>query len=595
MFTGVGFLGFGGSQSSRDAQQYIAKVDGEGLSRAAFEDQAREVTDKAGTIGNDQSFIRMLRRDVLFAQINNYLAYKFSQNIKASISNDQVKDYIRDQKVFFENGKFSNKKYLDLLANNGYTPDSYAEILRTALQQQQVVEAVINSTFVLPVDSELSVLKDETRTAYVAQINPSIVNMDDVVISPEDEQKYYDEHQSEFFKKERIKFNSVMILKQDIRQETKIKDDEVKQEYDNNSAVYTFPAKSSYSVIYVTSKDKADEIVNRLKTEKFDDVVAATNKDNVISPYGKNGSLGWFADDQTLPQPFKDAKLTEVGQISNPIAVGDGYVIVKLDGIQAAKKMDFDYAKYLIRSKLENQKVDNAFEQQEQKLRTELANKSESLATAAEKVGAKMETSNWVYFNDMSSVMRYPEVRDVAFGRDMLVDGKATSQISEIIPVGKDQIEGGVVIQVVDYRPEGIAPFEEVQQIIHRKIYSDIANERFNAAVDDIMKQLNETGDAKNVTFAKRYTLTRNSTEFPPKVVDMIFNIVPSVTKANTYGVQFIDNSAYIAVLSKVIPPTEQRDLSAELLPIFINDGQYNFLSQIRSKAKIEVMPDANL
>ena len=61
IFTGIGFFGFGGGNNARDAQQYIAKVDGEGISRAQFEAVAREVTSKSA---GDPTFIKQLRRNI---------------------------------------------------------------------------------------------------------------------------------------------------------------------------------------------------------------------------------------------------------------------------------------------------------------------------------------------------------------------------------------------------------------------------------------------------------------------------------------------------------------------------------------------------
>ncbi|OTP86683.1 hypothetical protein B5S43_13645, partial [Gilliamella apicola] len=184
IFTGIGFFGFGGGNNTRDAQQYIAKVNGEGISRAQFEAQAREITSSSA---GDPAFIKQLRRNVLYSQITNFLSYKFAEQLNANISNESVKEFIKKQQVFFENGKFSNKKYLQLISENGYTPDSYGETLKTYLQQQQVINALVNSSFVLPIDSELSNLKDQTRTVYTSTLSPKVVNMDDVKITIEDE------------------------------------------------------------------------------------------------------------------------------------------------------------------------------------------------------------------------------------------------------------------------------------------------------------------------------------------------------------------------------------------------------------------------
>jgi len=108
------------------------------------------------------------------------------------------------------------------------------------------------------------------------------------------------------------------------------------------------------------------------------------------------------------------------------------------------------------------------------------------------------------------ALLRYPEVRDVAFGDQMIVDGQATGNVSEMITVGQgiDMID--FVIQIVDYRKEGIAPFEEVQDEINKKLYQNIANERFTSTVDNILAQLNETGSSSNVNFAQSYKLTRD-------------------------------------------------------------------------------------
>jgi len=43
--------------------------------------------------GGDASFINMMRQNVLAQQIDNYLAYQFSQKIHAAISNEQCKKF----------------------------------------------------------------------------------------------------------------------------------------------------------------------------------------------------------------------------------------------------------------------------------------------------------------------------------------------------------------------------------------------------------------------------------------------------------------------------------------------------------------------
>lgn len=594
IFTGVGFLSFGGGNSARDEQQYIAKVDGDGISRAVFENQVKRETSNAGEKASDPEFVKQLRQEILTSQINNYLMSKFSNNLNVKISNEQIKDAIRKEPLFFVNGKFNNKKYLDVLAQYNYTPDRYAEVLKTELKKQQVSDVLTKSLFVLPVDSELSLLKDQTRVIYASSINSSVLNIAPVIISKEDEQKYYKEHANEFSKNERIKFNYIKNTRKDISDKVSVSYAELKQEYKNNQQEYQVAGKKSYSIIYVTDKDKADKISSELTTSNFEQMAKSGNDDNQISQYGKNGSLGWFIDDASLPQPFKDANLNSKGQISKPIRVDDGYLIIKLDDIQPVQTKDFNLVKEAIKTKLIEQKTDKIFQQKENVLHTELAKNSEPLDEIAKKVELKAVESDWTDDNDDSSILSYPEVRDIAFGSEMLVDGKATGKISDIIPVGNLQ-EDSVVIQVIDYRPEGVAPFDEVQKDIHQKLYVSQTKERLQSAVNNLMAELNEKGKSNKIAFSTSYSLKRDSNTLDKKVVDMVFNLVPSEKKP-TFGVQFTDdNNGYIVMLQKVEPSTKQRDISEELLSDMNRGLQYYLSLDLNAKTRVDLMPDANL
>jgi peptidyl-prolyl cis-trans isomerase D len=594
IFTGVGFLGFSGGNSPRDQQLYIAKVDGEGISRAEFEAQARAVTAKAG---GDSSFIKQIRRNVLSHQIDNYLAYKFSQSIGVAISNDQIKKFIKKQRDFFKNGKFDNQTYLNLLAENHFTPDSYAEIIRTVLQQQQTVNAIVNSGFVLPNDSEIGSLKNQTRNVYATLVDTSIGGIDELNVTLDDEQKYYDEHPKEFFKSERVKVKYIVASEDLIRKTIVVTESDLRNEYDKNIKNYSYPAKKAYSIIFVTDKEQANKIAKELSSgADFEKMVKTNQQDNHTSPYGENSFLGWFADDDSLPKFLKDAKLNKVGKTSLPIAVDDGYVIVKLDGMQPKKFMDYDYAKYQIDSKLTKQKIQQALEKQEKMINAALKKSPKNIEELAEKVGLEVRTSDWITFNDKFSIASHPEVRDVIFSDEMIVDEKATNKISDLITADRNYGKYDFVVQTVDYRPEGIALFDEVKDEIHKKLFAEMAKKQFKSNIDNALVQLNEKGSAKNVQFAKKYTLNRNSTEIDQNVVNMVFNLHPLASGKPVYGAELLDDkTAYIVALTKVDTPKEYKDISSELLPILLNDMHYYLATDIRSKAKIEIMPDANL
>lgn len=599
IFTGVGFLGFGGSSRNvNDEQLYIAKVDGEGIGRAQFETQVKQQLNNIK--GGDASFIKMVRRSVLAQQIDNYLAYQFSQKIHAAISNERVKNFIKKQKVFFVNGKFDNQNYLNLLAENGFTPDSYAEILKTSLQQEQVIDALVKTSFVLPSDSEINLLQNQTRKIYAAKVDSSIDDMKDVNITEEDERKYYDEHQNEFLKKDRVKLKYIYNSKDDIAKTIKVTDDDIKKEYEQNLKKYSYPAKKEFSAIFVTDKEQADKIVKELSSgANFQNIAESLNQNNNnISAYGKNGSLGWFVDDDSLPEFFKKANLKKVNQISKPIPTDDGFIIIKLDGLVPSKTMDFDYASILIYENLSKQKLQNEFNAIEDKMKNALSQSPKSIEELSEKTGLPVQTTDWTSYKEISTIMIHPEISDLVFSEEMIANGQSTLNISDLIPVERSNGSYDFIVQVTDYRPEGVAPFDEVKEDINRKLSKDISENRFKANVENLLNELNTTGKSDKISFSNKYVLHRDSTDLDKKVVDMVFNLEPSISgrKSNRFNVEFLeDNTAYIVVITDVDTPKEYQDISAELLPLSIADTHYYFADDIRSKAKIEIMPDANL
>ena len=69
-----------------------------------------------------------------------------------------------------------------------------------------------------------------------------------------------------------------------------------------------------------------------------------------------------------------------------------------------------------------------------------------------------------------------------------------------------------------------------------------------------------------------------------------------SGVKSDLFKVQFLENNtAYIVRLVSVNTPKEYQDISAELLPASMADTYYYLSNDIRSKSKIEIMPDTNM
>ncbi|WP_392552662.1 SurA N-terminal domain-containing protein [Orbus wheelerorum] len=585
IFTGVGgFLGFG--SSAKDEQVYIAKVDGEGISRNTFEKQAQELIQKNSHLigdGSDDSFVKMIRASVLSNQIDNYLAYKFADSLNANISDEQVKMEIRKQPVFFENGRFNNQRYLQLLAANGYTPDTYADGLRSAIKQQQVMDALFLTDFVLPTDSDISLLDNQTRAIYLANYSIDNINDNDALAVSDDEIKnYYDTNKQEFYHDKRVKMKFVTNFLPAIKQDIQVLPSEVEKYYADSKDGTMIPEKRLYSVLSFTSLDAAQKEYN-LMSKMQGKQRSSTKMD----------SLGWFALDEKLPELLTKIKLDTIGSISKPLEQDGDFYIIRLDQIEKAKKLPFEYAKASIHDLLYQQKIDKKYREQQTAL--EKAAKLPTLDEIAKKSGLPSYDSDWTYEKENFSVGRYPEINDVAFSDEMIKDGKPTGKISDIINIA--QYDGSYIIQVTDYQDAGISTFEDVKDSIKAKLIAEKKKQIFSQKVATLLAQLKQTGVADGLSFAQKMSVTQNLVDdrINEKTVKDVFATIPAV-EGNSYGVTLIgDDKAQFFVLTGVTYPEKADDLSEKIKPEMLILNRNSLAKDLRSKAEIKIMPNANL
>ncbi|RKS84741.1 peptidyl-prolyl cis-trans isomerase D [Orbus hercynius] len=582
IFTGFsGFLGLGSSHAD-DARIYIAKVNGEGLSRSAFEAEAQAAERNAGTVMGDDAFIKMLRSSVLAGQIDNFLSYQLAESLGTKISDQQVKNIIRQQPVFFKNGRFNNQLYLELLAANHYTPDAYANSLRSSILQKQVMDALLLSNFVLPTDSDISILENQVRNVYLTNYSIANIDNDEFTVSDDEMKNYYDKNQQEFFHKKRLKMKYITNFLPAIETDTQVTREEIQQHYDQNKPGSFSPEKRFYSFLSFDSLPSAQQEYNTLKQQ--------STKDRLAIPMDK---IGWLNMDDKLPELLHNTKLAKAGEISKPVEQDGIYYIVRLDQVINAKKLPFDYAAADIKSIIYKDKVDKQFQTQQEKL--EQSADLPTMEAIAEASGLELYTSNWTYEKESFSIGRFPEIHDEAFSDEMIVDGKPTGKISAIIPIQKYQ--ASYIIQVTDYQDEGISSFEDVKDTIKAKLLAEKKKAVFAKDVEAKLAQLKETGSVKGISFSQRIALTQDITDerIDPKTVQEVFAVVPSVNDT-TFGASIIsDEQAQFFIITDVQYPKQVEDLSEKLQPELLQLFS-NYLAQdLRSNAKIEIMPDVNM
>ncbi|MBD3308724.1 peptidylprolyl isomerase [candidate division KSB3 bacterium] len=165
--------------------------------------------------------------------------------------------------------------------------------------------------------------------------------IDNLTISDEEAQQYYDEQPEQFNEPEQVQASHILI---------KVAPDATQEEKD-------------------TAKEKIDEVLAKAQEgEDFGELA----KEYSEGPSGaQGGDLGFFPRG-SMVQPFEDVAFSlDIGEISDVVLTQFGYHIIKVTDKQAERKIPFEEAKERLKQGLLQQKTNQEVQTWVEQLREE--------------------------------------------------------------------------------------------------------------------------------------------------------------------------------------------------------------------------------
>ncbi|MCM8810993.1 MAG: peptidyl-prolyl cis-trans isomerase, partial [Candidatus Omnitrophica bacterium] len=155
----------------------------------------------------------------------------------------------------------------------------------------------------------------------------------------------------------------------------KISDEEISDYYNKHLQEFVIPEKVQISEIVVDSKEKADEILNRLKIGESFEKIAET--ESIAPTREKRGEIGWIEVDKLNPEVISLINQMKPGEIlANIIKTEMGYHIIKLTGRTEKRILSLPEATPMIKNLLLSQKkkveVDNLLKKLKEKSKIEI-------------------------------------------------------------------------------------------------------------------------------------------------------------------------------------------------------------------------------
>ena len=579
--------------ASRSANTAIAKVDGEDIDINIYyqelSTQQRNLQQQLGA-AYTQEIDNVLKQNLLDSLINEKLIENYANSLDIVTLDDEVKSVIEMNQAFLVDGVFSQDRYLQLLRLNSYSPAAYEIAQSKALNREQIKINLSGSAFMSSTQTkQLNDLASQEREVSYLALNTENYK-DEVSVSQSQISDYFNENRSSFVEGRKVKVDFVELTLDSMEEPESPSNDDLKNLYDDNAALYTNPERRRAQHILVESEELAKDLLNQIKEgADFAELAKANSEDTSSSEDG--GDLGFF-ERELMGAEFDEAAFAmNIGDVSEVVATDYGYFhIIKLTDIEPETMQSFDEVQeQLVSLYIRTAKEKLLFGSLEEFMNLSY---EESLDMVADQFGLELQTSD--FFGEGSSQYD-PKFVASAFSSAVIDDGE-NSEVMEISP------EKFVVLALSDLQSEREKDLSEVEGQIESVLKTLAAKEIIDNLAENIASALssgdeqtaNQLISENNLEWVNEGWISR-ANELPFDVTSLSFTLAKPEEGRHTYSAESANRITSLVIdLAGVRIPEGDSDtgISALYLSQENNEMFISLIEQLRDNAEIKVFTD---
>ncbi|MCG7552371.1 SurA N-terminal domain-containing protein [Pseudoalteromonas sp. Of11M-6] len=596
-----------GGYLGQTTEQPVAEVNGVKISQTKFSraysnERARleqQFGEYFAQIAADPNYMAQIRQGVVDQLVQQELQTQLAKELGLRVSDEQVKKAIVEMPYFQIGGEFSNDRYLQVIRQMNFQPDSFREYLRDEMTRAQLISAVAGTDFVLKNELQQSIaLQQQTRAIDYAVLSKELVK-GEVSVSDEEVQNYYDLNQTQFQAPELVSVNYIELKAEDLAPAEPVTEEALKTYYEEQKNQYLEPERRRVSHILVdasedaeAAKQKADEILAELNNGADFAVIAEEKSDDVVSAE-LGGDLDWIERDMMDPA-FEDAAfaLAAVGDVSGVVESEFGFHIIKLTDIQRQQAQSFEDVKDNLRAELEKAAKIDAFYQKQTRVAELAFEMADSLQDAAEAAGVEIKSTELVSRNALPEPLNSPAISNTIFTPELLED-RVNSEVLEVAP------EHIVVVRVAEHKAAATKPLEEVSAQIKTQLSNEKASTLIAEKAQSLFEQLQggstlaEIAKAQNIEVKSVTELKRRSYDVPPAIAAEAFKLPqPGVAEKESALVELGNGDSAFVVLKSVTTPEVDGKVDAQqkqsITASYANKNYLELLAALEAKSEVK-------
>ncbi len=576
----------GVSIAERDFQQQLADQ------REALREQMGERFDPA--VADSSKF----RLAVLEDMINRQLLIGTAVNVGMTVPDERLADIIRKIPAFQKDGAFDVKTYDTLLRQQGFTPATFQEQVRSQIVGEQN-NGLFQRVQWMPqvVVDRAADLGEQERDVQQALISPDQY-LKSVVVTAEEVKQYFDKNPKDFEVPARLKIEYVLLDADAVGEGIVIPEADIEAFYKANAGKFGTAEQRRASHILIgvdkaadaktrsAARARAEKLLAEVKAGKDFGTLAKANSSDPGSAE-QNGDLGLFGRG-TMVQPFEDATFAlKVGEVSGVVETDFGYHIIKLTGIEGGSAGSLAQARPQIEAELRKQRSGKLFAERAEAFADAVYEQSDSLAGAAERLGVQVQSADGV---TRQGNPRDPLLGNAKFLAALFEDALPNKRNTEVVELSGKQLVAG---RVVASTPSSILPFETVSSDIEERIKRRKAADLAIAEGKRIMADL-AAGKDVPVKWGANLTVSRKKpTGLPLPAMQLVFRA--KTAPLPSYAAVEIPGQGYAMFrINRVAPPAvsdpvERKRYSDDANRMMAEEEQKIYLAALRASAKVDI------
>ncbi|GLX77404.1 peptidylprolyl isomerase [Thalassotalea insulae] len=595
--------GIGSYTNSVDTS--VAEVNGEKISQAEFEKayqtqrarMAQQFGEMFETLSNDANYMAQMRDSVVENLVNQLLVDQASRDMAIRISDERIKQTIREMPAFQVEGQFDNNRYLARINQEGfYQSSDFRDYLRVEMTRRQLTQALVSSEFALPYQTSLlTTLQNQKRDIRFATISAKQFEQG-VEVTEAEINDYYLANPGRFENQEKVKVNYIALDVNDLAKDIEVNDSDLESYYQQNIVNYRQPEQRRIAHILIefgddkaTAKTKIADIQTRLNNgEDFGELANALSDDTFSGENG--GDLEWF-EAGINGEAFDQAvtALTDVNAVTDIVESESGFHLIKLTEFKAEQVKTLADVKEEIAIAVSTQKAQDKFFELQQQAAQLSFEFPDSLEDAANAVGVEVKTSAWLSRFGNAAPFDNAKVIDAAFS-DLVLNERLNSDIIEV----SDSLV--LVVRLNEYQAANTKPLEQVSEQIKTILVQQKSAEKAQLLADELLAT-HKAGDdisaqltANNASFEEKAAVARYGSDLDASIVREAFKlphpvadaVVATTVKLNNGDIALIEVTA-VSQGDEQAPASFEQQYSQQLAQA----AYQSYVEALREQAEI--------